>query len=130
MTHRAWTCTALAPDLSGLQLLSRPSPLLLPGEIRVRVHAAALNFPDLLMTQGKYQHKPPLPFVAGMECAGEVLECAPDVSGLASGDRICYGGHGGAFVEQPDGRLYLGSLGPQFLTDGLCHAQHGLRSVL
>ena len=33
----------------------------------MRVHAAALNFPDLLMTQGKYQHRPPLPFVAGIE---------------------------------------------------------------
>ena len=100
MTHRAWTCTALAPDLSGLQLLSRPSPLLLPGEIRVRVHAAALNFPDLLMTQGKYQHKPPLPFVAGMENAGEVIEVAPDVRAFAVGDKVCYGGHGGAFVEE------------------------------
>ncbi len=80
--------------------MTRARQALRPGEVRVRVRAAALNFPDLLMTQGKYQHKPPLPFVAGMECAGEVLDCAPDVSGLASGDRVCYGGHGGAFVEE------------------------------
>ena len=100
METRAWTCTALAPDLSGLELLNRPRRALKPGEARVRVRAAALNFPDLLMTQGKYQHKPPLPFVAGMECAGEVLETAPDVHTVAAGDKVCYGGHGGAFVEE------------------------------
>jgi len=100
MPHRAWTCTALTPDLSGLQLLPRPSPPLRPGELRVRVRAAALNFPDLLMTQGKYQHKPPLPFIAGMENAGEVIEAAPDVRDFSLGDSVCYGGHGGAFAEE------------------------------
>lgn len=93
-------CTALSPDLSGLQLRARSRQPLAPGEVRVRVRAAALNFPDLLMTQGKYQHRPPLPFAAGMECAGEVLECAADVHAFAPGDRVCYGGHGGAFVEE------------------------------
>jgi NADPH2:quinone reductase len=66
----------------------------------VRVRAAALNFPDLLMTQGKYQHKPPLPFVAGMECAGEVEAVGADVRGFAAGDKVCFGGHGGAFAER------------------------------
>ncbi len=100
MEHRAWMCTALSPDLSGLQLSARPHQALAPGEVRVRVRAAALNFPDLLMTQGKYQHKPPLPFVAGMECAGEVLECGSAVVALRPGDKVCYGGHGGAFAEE------------------------------
>ncbi len=99
MQSRAWMVTELSPDLSGLQLLARALPPPARGELRVRVRAAALNFPDLLMTQGKYQHKPPLPFVAGMECAGEVEAVGADVPGFAVGDRVCYGGHGGAFAQ-------------------------------
>lgn len=100
MPSRAWTCTALSPDLSGLQLLERHLPPPGPGQVAVRVRAAALNFPDLLMTQGLYQHKPPLPFVAGMECAGEVEALGEGVGGLSLGERVCYGGHGGAFAER------------------------------
>ncbi len=100
MEHRAWICSELTSDLSGLHMVTRPQQSLHAGEVRVRVRAAALNFPDLLMTQGKYQHKPPLPFVTGMECAGEVIQCAADVRGFAPGDKVCYGGHGGAFVEE------------------------------
>ena len=100
MEHRAWICNAWSSDLSGLQCVTQRREPLKAGEVRVRVRAAALNFPDLLMTQGKYQHKPALPFVAGMDCAGEVLELAPDVSTLQPGDRVCYGSHGSAFAEE------------------------------
>ena len=48
----------------------RPSPA--PGEVRIAIRAASLNFPDLLIVQGKYQFKPPLPFVPGSEYAGVV----------------------------------------------------------
>jgi len=99
MPRRAWMCTELSPDLSGLHLVEQVLPPPAPGQVRVRVHAAALNFPDLLMAQGKYQHKPPLPFVAGMECAGEVEAVGAQVASFAVGDRVCYGGHGGAFAE-------------------------------
>jgi NADPH2:quinone reductase len=56
MQYRAWMCPELGSDLSGLQLLLRtlPPPGQDPGCVRVR--AAALNFPDLLMTRGLYQH--------------------------------------------------------------------------
>jgi NADPH:quinone reductase len=100
MTHRAWMCTELSADFSGLQLVQRPSRAVAAGEVRVRVDAASLNFPDLLMTQGKYQFKPPLPFVAGMECAGVVVEAGPAVHDLSVGDAVCFGAHGGAFVEE------------------------------
>jgi NADPH2:quinone reductase len=100
MSHRAWICTALSNDFSGLRwVVRRPEPCA-QAEVRVRVHAAALNFPDLLMAQGSYQLKPPLPFVAGMECAGEVLEIGAGVDHLAPGDAVCFGAHGGAFVEE------------------------------
>jgi len=97
--NRAWMCTELIADLSGLRLVERPLEACAAGEARVRVHAAALNFPDLLMTQGKYQHKPALPFVAGMECAGEVVELGHGVDTLALGDAVCFSAHGGAFAE-------------------------------
>jgi NADPH2:quinone reductase len=61
--NRAWVCTGLSPDLSGLRMMDWPLPPCGRSDVRVRVQAAALNFPDLLMTQGKYQLKPPLPFV-------------------------------------------------------------------
>lgn len=64
----------------------------------MQVHAASLNYPDLLMTQGKYQYKPDVPFVSGMELAGEVIETVAD-SGLCVGDRVRGGAKTGAFAE-------------------------------
>ena len=99
MKNRAWACVELSDDLSGLQRVDWPLPALGPQDVQLRVRAAALNFPDLLMTQGKYQHKPPLPFVAGMECAGEVQSVGAQVSRWRPGDRVCFNAHGGAFTE-------------------------------
>ncbi len=100
MNHRAWICHELCDDFSGLRLEQRPALPCAAGEVRVRVRAAALNFPDLLMTQGKYQHRPPLPFIAGMECAGEVVEVGAGVSWPKLGDAVCFGAHAGAFTEE------------------------------
>ena len=50
-----------------------PAPLK-PGEVRVAIHAAGINFPDILMAAGEYQLKPELPFTPGVEAAGEVIE--------------------------------------------------------
>ncbi len=58
-----------------------------PGEVRLRVRACSVNFPDLLMTRGLYQHKAEPPFVPGLEAAGEVLEVGEGVTGWAVGDR-------------------------------------------
>lgn len=57
-----------------LQLNTLPRPSLGPDEIRVRVHASALNFFDLLMLQGKYQYRPPMPFTVGSEASGVIIE--------------------------------------------------------
>jgi NADPH2:quinone reductase len=100
MKTRAWTCVELLADLAGLRLTEWPIPECGPQDVRVRVRAAALNFPDLLMTEGKYQHKPPLPFVAGMECAGEVEAVGSQVRLYRPGDKVCFNAHGGAFIEQ------------------------------
>jgi NADPH2:quinone reductase len=99
-THRAWVCTELREDFAGLQLQAQPDLPCPPGHARVRVHAAALNFPDMLLAQGKYQHRPELPFVAGMESAGKVIEIGSGVKWPAVGDSVCFGAHAGAFSEE------------------------------
>src|SRR5688500_16051046 len=63
-----------------------PSPRPGKGEVLVSVKAAGVNFPDVLMIQNKYQHRPPLPFSPGYEIAGVIKALGPDVSGLAIGD--------------------------------------------
>ena len=71
---RALLVESLSPDLSGVTLAELPMPERAPGEVLVRVRAASLNFPDLLMTRGEYQFKPAVPFTSGLEFAGEVIE--------------------------------------------------------
>jgi len=88
----------LSDDLSGVFLADLAAPIRSPGDVLVRVRAASLNFPDLLMTQGCYQFKPQLPFTSGLEFSGEVLEADPD-SGFAIGDRVMGGNKTGAFAE-------------------------------
>ena len=85
----------LSPDLTGVELAEIDTP---EGEVLVRVRAASLNYPDLLMTQGKYQFKPEPPFVSGLEMAGEVVN-ALDGSGFKPGDRVRGGAKTGAFAE-------------------------------
>lgn len=92
---KAVLVTALSPDLSGVELAEVERPR---GEVVVRMRAASLNYPDLLMTRGEYQFKPEPPFIAGLEMAGEVVEAAPG-SGFAVGDRVRGGAKTGAFAE-------------------------------
>ena len=96
---QALTVQMLSPDLSGVALARVAEPVRAPGEVLVRVRAMSLNFPDLLMTRGTYQLKPELPFVLGLEFAGEVIEADAD-SGLALGARVYGGRQTGCFAEQ------------------------------
>ncbi|MEJ6595535.1 NADPH:quinone oxidoreductase family protein [Parasphingorhabdus sp.] len=98
-TYRAATCTALTGP-SSIRIFEQDARPLQGGEVRIQVHAAGLNFPDLLMTQGKYQFRPDPPFVPGLEAAGEVIEVASDVHSVKPGDRVMAGGKGGALAEQ------------------------------
>lgn len=66
----------------------------------MKVHAAAVNFPDVLIVANEYQVKVPLPFVPGSEFAGEVVEVAGDVEGFAPGDRVLGTTLVGAFAEE------------------------------
>ncbi|MEH3037131.1 MAG: NADPH:quinone oxidoreductase family protein [Sphingomonas adhaesiva] len=92
---KAVVVSALSPDLSGTALIDIPEPVARPGQVTIRVRAAALNYPDLLMTRGEYQLKPPLPFVPGLEVAGEVI--AGD--GFAPGTAVVAGTRTGGLAE-------------------------------
>jgi len=74
----------------------------------IDVHAASLNFPDLLVLAGMYQVRPPLPLTSGMEAAGVVVAAGPE-SRFAAGDRVITNGISGAFAERmaaPDARVF------------------------
>lgn len=85
---RAVICRELT-GVPGLELVSDwPEPVAGKGEVVVEIKAAALNFPDLLMIQGLYQVRPPLPFVAGTEMAGVIVAVGEGAKGLAVGDKV------------------------------------------
>ena len=99
-TYRALVCSRLSNDLSGLTLEDLPVRAPGPGQVRARVRAASLNFPDLLMTQGGYQFKPELPFVPGLEGAGEVIEVGAGVEELKPGDAIMLHSKTGCLAQE------------------------------
>ncbi|MQY18723.1 NADPH:quinone oxidoreductase family protein [Nocardia macrotermitis] len=96
---RAVICPAYGPP-EIIRIEERPAPALGPGQVRVRVGAAAVNFPDVLVIAGEYQIKVPPPFVPGSEFAGAVTEIADDVTAVAVGDRVTGTGIVGAFAEE------------------------------
>jgi len=104
---KAILCTRFGgPD--DLQIADIPPPAAGPGEAVVRIKAAALNFFDLLIIAGKYQHKPPFPFSPASEFAGVVESVAADVTDVAPGDRVMGAlGWGAAreFVAAPAAQL-------------------------
>jgi len=84
---KAMLCTALGPP-EHLTLTDVPHLPLGDRDVRIGVHAAGVNFPDLLIIRGLYQFKPELPFAPGAEVAGEVLETGAAVTGVTPGDRV------------------------------------------
>lgn len=120
-SYRAAVCTALTgPDSIEIQEIERKP--LQAGEVRIAVKAAGLNFPDLLMTYGKYQFRPDPPFIPGLEVAGEIVELAPDVTTLAVGDRVMGGSKGNGYAQQivlPSAAVRLLSAALSF-TEGAC----------
>ena len=108
-----------------------------PGEVRVRIGAAAVNFPDVLLIAGDYQIQVPPPFIPGSELAGTVDEVAGDVTEVAVGDPVTGTTLVGAFAEEvvvAAGSLSLAPAGMSVLeaaAAGVGHrtAYHVLRSV-
>jgi len=92
---QAWMCETLDGP-AALQWRERPTPRPAPDEVLIAIHAASLNFPDLLIVQGKYQMRPELPFAPGAEFAGVVEAVGSEVRHLRPGMPVAaLGGHGG-----------------------------------
>jgi len=100
-----------------LRLTDVPDPIAGAGELLIRVRAAAINYPDVLIIEDKYQFRPPRPFAPGGEIAGEIDALGDGVEGWSVGDRImAVTGHGGlaekvvipasAAVRLPDERTF------------------------
>jgi NADPH2:quinone reductase len=94
---QAWYCETLSGP-EGLVWKEVPTPEPGPGEVRVAIRAASLNFPDILIVQGKYQFKPALPFVPGSEFAGLVDAVGAGVGDLKVGDAVAAMGSTGGFA--------------------------------
>lgn len=96
---RALLVEELAPDYGGCVVKEIETPAPGPGEVQVRIKAAAVNFPDLLQTRGEYQHKPALPFIPGLEIAGEVSALGEGVTAFQIGEAVVGGARIGGFSE-------------------------------
>ena len=133
---RAAVCPAYGPP-EVIRVEDRPSPTPAGGEVRVRVRAAAVNYPDVLLIAGNYQVSVPPPFVPGSEFAGVVVETADDAGDLTVGDRVTGVGLYGAFAEE----VAVAATGLKRIPDGVDEyaaaafgvayrtAYHTLRSV-
>lgn len=95
---KAVLCRAFGPP-SGLTLEEVPEPRPGPGQVLIRVEACAVNFPDTLIVQGRYQARPPLPFSPGGEVAGVVSALGEGVTGPQPGTRVLAMTSHGGFAE-------------------------------
>ena len=87
-------------DEQVMRLGETPAPDLVPGGLRIRVHATAVNRADLLQRQGFYPPPPGASSILGLECAGEVVEVAPGVESFRPGDRVMALLAGGGYAEE------------------------------
>jgi NADPH:quinone reductase len=133
---RAAVCPAYGPP-EVVRVEQRTDPTIESGQVLVRVQAAAVNFPDVLLVANEYQISVPPPFVPGSEFAGIVDEVCGDATGFAVGDRVTGTGLFGAFAERvavPNAALARIPDGVDARTAaafGVAHrtAHHALRSM-
>jgi NADPH:quinone reductase len=97
---QALVCHHLSPDLSGICVSKMPVPALRTGALRIKISAAAFNFPDLLMTRGGYQFKPELPFILGTEACGVCEDVGAGCNPIWLGKRVMVSDRQGCMAEQ------------------------------
>ena len=118
---RAMVCSAFG-DPETLEIKELPAPELRADSVRIKTVAAGVNFADRLLVEGKYQLKPPFPFIPGLEASGTVVEVAAGVTNLKPGDRVMamndYGMYAGQVVVPathaiviPDGMDWITAAG-------------------
>jgi len=95
---KAALCTSL-DGYESLQIIDIEKPVPAADEVLIRVHASALNFADSLITKGKYQVKPPLPFSPGLECAGIIDAIGQNVTTCKTGQRVMAVLDSGGFAQ-------------------------------
>ena len=123
------------PDVIRVEDVDAPVPG--PGEALVDVHAASVNFPDVLVVADRYQISAPVPFTPGSEFAGVVRAVGPDVTGVAPGDAVMASTLVGAFAEQVTVPAHVLTPVPEGVdlrlaaAFAICHltAYHSLRTV-
>lgn len=96
---KALVCDAISDDFAGVSVRDVDKPVPKSCEVLVKVKAASINFPDILMCEGKYQHKPELPFIVGMNFAGDVVEPGSNVSQDLQSKAVAGSLRPGAFAE-------------------------------
>ncbi len=96
---KAVRVNALSEDITDVDIEDIDLPLPGDGEVQIRIRACAVNFPDLLMVQGKYQFKPPMPFTPGMEAAGDIVAVGSGVESFHVGDKVVAGLRTGGMAE-------------------------------
>ncbi|MEO9971513.1 MAG: NADPH:quinone oxidoreductase family protein [Hyphomonadaceae bacterium] len=96
---RAFVCRSLSDDLSGVGIETADLPEPAAGQIRLKVKASSVNFPDILLCQGKYQLKLDPPFTPGMDMAGTVDAVGDGVTAFKIGDAVAGGARFGGFAE-------------------------------
>src|SRR3954469_24778059 len=89
-----------------LRVRETPTPSPGPGEVLIEIHAAPVNYVDMLVVAGSYQFMPTLPFIPGKSPTGIVSAVGPGVTSLAMGDRVLataeYGGYGEAVTVEAE----------------------------
>ncbi|MFL5360285.1 MAG: NADPH:quinone oxidoreductase family protein [Myxococcales bacterium] len=96
---KALVCSEFGP-IDTLAIGDLPDPTPGPGEVVINVHAAGVNFPDVLIVQGRYQFRPERPFAPGGEVAGVISAVGPGVEGFKIGDRVAAVTLWGGFAEK------------------------------
>ncbi len=99
MKVKSVVCQAIDEDVGSVNLEEIELPSLNSHEVLIRLKACAVNFPDILMIQGRYQFKPPLPFAPGGEASGNVEACGDAVTKFKEGDAVVVSMRYGGFSE-------------------------------